>query len=63
MDIILNGCTNLAGRFAQIDAYLVQKEMENTKNDSERILPAIRKLIKDSDLIMKISSLFSLHAK
>lgn len=63
MNIILNGCANLAGRFSQIDAYLVQIEMENTKNDSERILPAIRKLIKDSDLIMKISSLFSLHSK
>lgn len=63
MDIILNGCANLAERFAQVDAFLVQKEMENTKNDSERILPAIRKLIRDSDLTMKISSLFSLHSK
>ena len=61
MDIILNGCSSLAGRFSQIDAYLVQKELENAKNNSERILPAIRKLIRDSDLTMKISSLISLH--
>ena len=63
MDIILNGCSNLTERFSQIDAHLVQKEMENAKDSSERILPAIRKLIKDSDLTMKIFSLFSSAAK
>jgi len=63
MDAILNGCSSLAGRFSQIDANLVRKEMENAKSNSERILPAIRKLIKDSDLTMKISSLFSSHSK
>jgi len=59
MEILLNGCSNLAERFAQIDAHLVQKEMENAKNSNERILPAIRTMIKDSDLTMKVSSLFT----
>ena len=59
MEIILNGCSSLAERFSQIDTYLVQKEMENAKNSKERILPAIKKLIRDSDLITKIATLFS----
>ena len=58
MEIILNGCSSLAERFSQINTYLVQKEMENAKNSNERILPAIRKLIRDSDLITKIAALF-----
>lgn len=63
MEIILNGCSILAERFSQIDAHLVQKEMENAKNSKERILPAIRKLIRDSDLTTKISALFFSKAK
>ena len=59
MEIILNGCSSLAERFSQIDTHLVQKEMENAKNSKERILPAIKKLIRDSDLITKIATLFS----
>lgn len=59
MEIILNGCSSLAERFSQINAHLVQKEVENAKNSKERILPAIRKLIRDSDLTTKISALFS----
>ncbi len=63
IDIILNGCSNLAERFSQIDARLVQKELENAKNSHEKILPAIRDLVKKSDLIMRISLLFSSVAK
>lgn len=59
MEIILNQCSGLAERFSQIDAHLVQKEMEKAKNAREKIWPAIRKLIRDSDLTMKISALFS----
>ena len=55
MDIILNGCPSLAERFSQIDAHLVQEEIENAKKSSERILSAVKKLIRDSDLTMKIS--------
>ncbi len=63
MEIILNGCPNLAERFAKIDAHLVQQKMIEANNDSEKILPAIRKLIKNSDLTMKISSLFFSNGK
>jgi len=59
MDIVLNGCSNLAERFSQIDARLVQKEVEFAKNSREKILPVIRDLIKYSDLTTKISLLFS----
>jgi len=59
MDIILNGCPSLAERFSQIDAHMVQKKMENAKKSSERISPAVKKLIRDSGLTMKISLLFS----
>jgi hypothetical protein len=59
MEIIFNGCSSLAERFSQIDAHLVQKKLENAKNSKERILPAVKKLIRDSDLVTKIAKLFS----
>lgn len=59
MEIILNGCSNLAERFSQIDAHLLHKEMENATHSGEKILPAIKNLIKKSDLTTKISLLFS----
>ena len=63
LDIILNGCANLAERFSQIDAHLVQKEMEEAKSSKERILPAIKKLIRDTELTTKISAMFASFAK
>jgi hypothetical protein len=63
MEVILDGCQNLAERFCQIDAHLVQKEMEKAKSSNERILPSINKLIKDCDLTVKIALLFSSIAK
>ena len=63
MEIIFNGCSSLAERFSQIDAHLVQKKLENAKNSKERILPAVKKLIRDSDLVTKIAKLFSSCAK
>ncbi len=59
VEIILNGCPNLEERFSQVDALLVQEEMKNDKNKSEKILQAIKKLVKSSDLTVKISELFS----
>ena len=58
MEIILNGCSSLAQRFSQIDAYEVQQEMANAPKGNDKILPAIEKLIKDVELTMKISALF-----
>ena len=57
MKIILNGCPNLADRFSQIDAPLVLKEMDNIEESNGKILPSIKKLVKDGDLTMKISAL------
>ena len=62
-EIILNGSVNLAERFAKINACIVQKEIENAKESSEKILPAISKVIKNADLTIKISSLFSTEIK
>lgn len=59
MEIILNGSSSLAERFSQIEAHLVQKEMKDARKSNEKILPAIKKQIRDSDLTMKISALFS----
>ena len=56
--IVLNGCSDLAQRFAQIDAQLVQKEMKAAKNNADKILPTIKTVIKDSALTTKISTLF-----
>ena len=58
MDIILNGCVNLAERFTQIDAHLVQQEMANISKNNDKILPSIKKMIKDAKLTVKLSELF-----
>ncbi len=58
MQIILNGCPNLAERFSQMDAHLVQKEMANALEGNDKILPAIKKLVRDAELTIKISALF-----
>lgn len=43
---------------SQIDTHLVKIELENAQNSKEKILPEIRKLIRDSELTTKISALF-----
>jgi hypothetical protein len=64
MEIILNGCSSLEERFSQIDAHMVQEEMANAAKNNDKILPAIKKMISDVDLMVKISALFcSSHAK
>ena len=58
MEIILNGCSTLAERFSQIDAHLVQEEMANAAESNGKILLAIKKMVKDAELTVKISALF-----
>ena len=58
-EMILNGCTDLAERFSQIDADLVHKKMKKAQNPNTRIPSAIKKLIKRPDLPKKISLLFA----
>jgi hypothetical protein len=62
VEIILGGCSDLAERFAEIDVRMVRKELENSKNSSEKILPGIGKLISNADLITKIRSVFMRQA-
>ncbi len=56
--IVLNGCSNLAERFSQIDARLVQQKIANNKQSADKILPAVKKMIKDVRLTERISKLF-----
>lgn len=58
LNIILNGCSDLAERFAQIDAHLVRQEMANNSQDTDKILPSVKKMIKDVRLTEIISKLF-----
>jgi len=60
MEIILNGCSSLAERFSQINAHQVQQEMANAAKSNDKILPAIKKMIKDVELTVKVSALFCL---
>jgi len=57
LEIILNGCSSLEERFSQIDARLAQQEMVNSTQNKDKILPAIKKMIKDDKLTEKISKL------
>ena len=58
VEIILDRCSDLAERFAEIDVRMVRKKLENSKKSNEKILPGIGKLIKNADLITKIRSVF-----
>ncbi len=58
VEIILDGCSDLAERFAEIDVRMVRKKLERSKKSNEKILPGIGKLIKNADLITKIRSVF-----
>jgi len=53
-----DGYPTLAERFSQIEAHMVQQEMENAAKSGVKILPPIKKLIKDVELTVKISELF-----
>ncbi|MBT6338598.1 MAG: transposase [Desulfobacula sp.] len=63
MKIILDGCSSLAERFSQIGSDQVQQKMAEANNNSEKILPAIKKLIRDSEFTKKIASLFLSESK
>jgi len=53
MKIILNGCSSLEERFAQIDAVQVQQEMAKVEENNDKILPGIKKMIRDEELTVK----------
>ena len=57
LEIILNGCSSPEERFSQIDARMVKKEMARSTQNKDKILPAIKKMIKDVKFTEKISKL------
>jgi hypothetical protein len=56
--IILNGCSTLAGRFAQIDDKAVREQLKHAGKNQERISPEVKSMIKQADLPEKIFALF-----
>ena len=56
--IILNGCSTLPERFAQIDEKIVREQLKQAKKNQEKIPPEVKSIIKQVDLPEKISALF-----
>ena len=61
--IILNGCSTLAERFAQIDDKAVREQLKSAEKNQEKISPAVKSIIKKADLPEKISALFMGESK
>lgn len=61
VEIILNGCDNLAQRFARIEERLVREQMKNAQNNRELIDPEVKKIVARPDLPKEISTLFLQH--
>lgn len=61
--IILNGCASLAERFSQIDDKIVRDYLKKAEKNREKLLPDVKKLIKQTDLPQKISALFFGYSK
>ena len=56
--IILNGCSTLAERFAQVDEKMVREQLKQAEKNQEKISPEIKSIIRQADLPEKISALF-----
>lgn len=50
VEILLNGKATLEERFAEIDIKIVRKELKKSQEDSERIPPKIKTIIKKTEL-------------
>ena len=59
LKIILDGKANLQERFSEIDAQLVQKELLNQQDFSEKVPPKIKKMIKLPELPEALVALFA----
>ncbi len=59
MKIILDGKPSLEERFAEIDAKLVRRELSQMTNDSVKIPPEIKKLIKTPEFPSSLVSAFT----
>jgi hypothetical protein len=56
--IILNGCSTLAERFAQIDEKTLREQLSQAKRNHEKIPPELKSVIKQVDLPERISAIF-----
>jgi hypothetical protein len=56
--IILNGCSTLAERFAQIDDKIVREQLKQARKNQEKISPEVKSIIKQADLPERMSALF-----
>jgi hypothetical protein len=56
--IILNGCSTLAERFAQIDDKTVREQLRQAEKNHEKIPPEVKSIIKQVDLPERMSVLF-----
>jgi hypothetical protein len=61
--IILNGCSSLAERFAQIDDKTAREQLKQAEKNQNRIPPAVKSIIKQIDLPERISTLFLRKSK
>jgi len=59
LKIILDGKPRLEERFAEIEAQLVMKELSKLQNDSEKVSPKIKKIIKMPELPDVLVALFA----
>ena len=57
--IILDGCNSLEERFDKIDSKLVLWELKRAKKSSERISPEMKKMIREPNLLQKITEIFT----
>lgn len=62
MNLLLNGCYDLAERFSQIDAGLVKMEMRISEKQGHNILSALNSNIRDPDLPEKIQTIMTRYA-
>jgi len=56
--IILNGCSTLAERFAQIDDKTVREQLRQAEKNHEKISPEVKSIVKQADLPERMSALF-----
>lgn len=56
--IILNGCSTLAERFAQIDGKIVREQLKQARKSQGKISMEVKSIIKQADLPERMSALF-----
>lgn len=56
--ILLNGCSDLAERFSQIDKKMVLEELKKAEASGDRIPKAVKAMIRQPDLPSQISQIF-----